>query len=94
MNLYEIKRNGSRYVTQIIIKEIASDSEDSKHFHRKFFLHLIVRELLLLVNQVDDLRTMTCVQRTLSCMGFDGPRMEAQNLFTVTVKVGQKLRAT
>ena len=38
--------------------------------------------------------TMTCVQRTLSCMGFDGPRVDAWNLFTVTVQVGQKLSAT
>jgi len=27
-------------------------------------------------------------------MGFDGPRVDAWNLFTITVKVGQKLRAT
>ena len=37
----------------------------------------------------------TCtVQRTPSCMGFDGPRVDAWNLFTVTVQVGQKLSAT
>ena len=34
------------------MQEIASDSEVSKHFHRQFFLHLTVRELLLLVNQI------------------------------------------
>ena len=32
------------------------DSEDSKHFHRKFFLLLTVSKLLLLVNQVDHVR--------------------------------------
>ena len=31
---------------------------------------------------------------TLSCMGFDGPRVDAWNLSTATVQVGQKLRAT
>ena len=31
---------------------------------------------------------------TLSCLGFDGPRVDAWNLSTATVQIGQKLRAT
>ena len=56
LNLDELKRNESRHITQIIMKEIGSDSQDSKHFHRKFFLLLTASKLLLLVNQVDHVR--------------------------------------
>ena len=35
LNLDELKRNESRRITQIIMKEIASNSQDLKHFHRK-----------------------------------------------------------
>ena len=38
LNLDELKRNESRHITQIIMKEIASNSQDLKHFHRKILL--------------------------------------------------------
>ena len=53
--LDEFKRNESRHMSQKIMSKIASESKDSKHFHRKFFLLLIVWELLL-ANQVDHVR--------------------------------------
>ena len=60
LNLDELKRNESRHIMQIIMEEIgaeiASDSQDLKHFHRNFFLLLTVSKLLLLVNQVDHVR--------------------------------------
>ena len=56
LNLDELKNNESRHITQIIMERIASDSQDLKHFHRKFFLLLTVSKLLLLVNQVDHVR--------------------------------------
>ena len=56
LNLDELKRNESRHIAQIIMEEIASDSQELKHFHGKFFLLLTMSKLLLLVNQVDHVR--------------------------------------
>ena len=56
LNPNELKRNESRHITQIVMEGIASDSQDLKHFHRKFFLLLTVSKLFLLVNQVDHVR--------------------------------------
>eukprot|EP00493_Phyllostaurus_siculus_P008388 UN08489 len=38
LNLDELKRNELRHITQILMKEIASNSQDLKHFHRKILL--------------------------------------------------------
>ena len=43
LNLDELKRNESRHITQIIMEEIASDSQELKYFHRKFFLLFTVK---------------------------------------------------
>ena len=39
-------------------------------------------------------KMLTMCTKSLSCMGFDGLRVDAWNLFTVTMQAGQKLRAT